>query len=204
MTLADLCLDTLIYNGHTTGSDMLWAGVPIITRKGDNWPSLVATSLAMSVEMPRMIVNDLQEYEDKAVELALNTFSMTRWKEELKQKRMTAPLFDSGRWMASFEDGLEQAWEAVRPPPGGGERPPGGAIFDIDARDMGMSQRFREVMASSLKGIKAQEGGDEGFGVTTGAPSSTKGGKGKLAKGAGVQKKNRGGGGDHQRVRVGR
>ncbi|MFN9901125.1 MAG: hypothetical protein ACK55Z_20560, partial [bacterium] len=64
VSLADLCLDTTVYNGHTTGSDMLWAGVPMLTVEGDNWPSRVAYCLAHCVDMPQMVMKDLKQYED--------------------------------------------------------------------------------------------------------------------------------------------
>ena len=114
VTLADLCLDTLIYNGHTTGSDMLWAGVPMVTMRGDNWPSLVATCLAHAVEMPEMVVQDLRGYEELAVDLATNPDKMLAWRTKLAEKRQTAPLFDHVRWVRSFEGGLETVWDMQR------------------------------------------------------------------------------------------
>jgi hypothetical protein len=83
VTLADLALDTLVYNGHTTASDMLWAGVPLITMRGDNWPSLVASSIAQAVKMGEMVVEDLEEYEERAVDLALNKLALTKLKAKM-------------------------------------------------------------------------------------------------------------------------
>ena len=67
ITLADVALDTLGYNGHTTSSDMLWAGVPFITVRGDNWPSRVATSIAEASQVKGMVVENLTEYENMRI-----------------------------------------------------------------------------------------------------------------------------------------
>ena len=111
VTLADLALDTLVYNGHTTASDMLWAGVPLITMCGDNWPSRVAACIAESCEMrAEMVVESLQEYEERAVELAQNPNKLKKVRAKLAKKRLTAPLFDSQRWISNFELGLDEVW----------------------------------------------------------------------------------------------
>jgi len=110
VTLADLALDTLVYNGHTTASDMLWAGVPLVTMRGDNWPSLVATCISEAAEMGEMVVDDLQKYEDKAVQLAEQPALLKKLKRKLVQKRKTAPLFDSGHWIRNFELSLDEVW----------------------------------------------------------------------------------------------
>jgi len=110
VTLADLALDTLVYNGHTTASDMLWAGVPLITKAGDNWPSLVATCIARAAELGELVVNSLKEYEEKAVDLATSPEKLAKLKAKLAKKRLTAPLFDSERWIRDFETGLDEVW----------------------------------------------------------------------------------------------
>jgi hypothetical protein len=110
VTLADLALDTLVYNGHTTASDMLWAGVPLVTMRGDNWPSLVATCISEAAEMGEMVVADLQQYEEKAVQLATSPALLKKLKKKLAQKRKTAPLFDSDLWIRNFELSLDEVW----------------------------------------------------------------------------------------------
>jgi len=110
VTLADLALDTLVYNGHTTASDMLWAGVPLITMRGDNWPSLVATSIVEAAEMHDLVVANLQAYEEKAVELATNPSIYKAVRDTLAQKRNTSPLFDTKQWIKHFEVGLDEVW----------------------------------------------------------------------------------------------
>jgi len=110
VTLANLALDTLVYNGHTTASDMLWAGVPLITMRGDNWPSLVATCIAEAAEMDELVVESLQEYEEKAVELAQQPQLLKKLRAKLAKKRKTCPLFDSDKWIGHFEIGLDEVW----------------------------------------------------------------------------------------------
>ena len=110
VTLADLALDTLVYNGHTTASDMLWAGVPLVTMRGDNWPSLVGTCISEAAEMGEMVVADLKQYEEKAVQLATSPALLKKLKKKLAQKRKTAPLFDSDLWIRNFELSLDEVW----------------------------------------------------------------------------------------------
>jgi hypothetical protein len=109
--LADVALDTLVYNGHTTSSDMLWAGVPVITVRGDSWPSRVAASLAEALGVKEIVVDSLAQYEDLAVELAGSSLRLRMIKQNLTQQRNSAPLFDTKRWVANFESGLQEAWQ---------------------------------------------------------------------------------------------
>jgi protein O-GlcNAc transferase len=111
LTLADVYLDTLVYNGHTTGSDVLWAGVPMVTIQGDSFPSRVGASLARAIDMEDMIAYNLEEYEEKAVELGLNQQKRLEMRRRLATKRLEAPLFDTARWVASFEESLETIWD---------------------------------------------------------------------------------------------
>jgi len=111
LTLADVYLDTLVYNGHTTGSDVLWAGVPMVTIQGDTFPSRVGASLARAVGMPEMIAFDMKQYVEKAVNLALDPESLREMREKLQGLRLTAPLFDTKRWIHAFEDALGSMWQ---------------------------------------------------------------------------------------------
>ena len=110
VTLAGLALDTLIYNGHTTASDMLWTGVPLITMRGDSWPSLVATSITVAAEMPELVVKNLKEYENMAVTLATRPEMLKELRDKLAQKRKTSPLFKPKDWISDFELGLDEVW----------------------------------------------------------------------------------------------
>jgi len=93
--LADLFIDTLPYNAHTTTSDALWAGTPVLTLTGNSFAGRVATSLLEAIEMPELITNTLQEYEDKAIDLAKNPHELVQLKKKLQAKRDTTPLFNT-------------------------------------------------------------------------------------------------------------
>jgi predicted O-linked N-acetylglucosamine transferase (SPINDLY family) len=91
---ADLFLDTLPYNAHTTASDALWAGLPVLTCPGEGFASRVAASVLASVGLPELIASSLREYEDTAVRLAAEPGCLTEIRRSLVDKRRTAPLFD--------------------------------------------------------------------------------------------------------------
>jgi protein O-GlcNAc transferase len=149
LTLADVYLDTLVYNGHTTGSDVLWAGVPMVTIQGDSFPSRVGASLARAIEMEDMIAFNLKEYEDKAVELGLDSEKRRQVRQRLASKRLEAPLFDTARWVTSFEEALEAIWErreASLPPQD---------VFPSDPGDM---HSVRACDADSKKKWKEEKG----------------------------------------------
>ena len=93
--LADLFIDTLPYNAHTTTSDALWAGTPVLTLTGNSFAGRVATSLLEAIEMPELITKTLQEYEDKAIDLARNPHELVQLKKKLQAKRDTTPLFNT-------------------------------------------------------------------------------------------------------------
>jgi protein O-GlcNAc transferase len=101
--VGDLFLDTLPYNAHTTASDALWAGLPVLTLTGHTFPGRVATSLLKAAGLPEMIVGTAQAYEDLAVELAQNPARLTIIKKKLAQNRDTTPLFDTPRFAKNIE-----------------------------------------------------------------------------------------------------
>jgi predicted O-linked N-acetylglucosamine transferase (SPINDLY family) len=107
--LADLFLDTLPYNAHTTASDALWAGLPVLTRIGETFAGRVAASLLCAVGLPELITTTESEYEELAVELAHNPQRLHALHQRLQQNRPTAPLFDC----ASFTRHLEAAYTAI-------------------------------------------------------------------------------------------
>src|SRR4029077_9311545 len=75
--LADLFVDTLPYNAHTTASDALWAGLPVLTCLGSTFAGRVAASLLTAVGLPELIASSLEEYEARALELARNPNMLT-------------------------------------------------------------------------------------------------------------------------------
>ena len=93
--LADLFLDTLPYNAHTTASDALWAGVPILTCRGRTFAGRVAASLLNAVQLPELVTTTMDDYERLAVELATNPEKLADVKVRLARNRQTAALFDT-------------------------------------------------------------------------------------------------------------
>ena len=92
---ADLFLDTLPYNAHTTTSDALWAGLPVLTLTGQSFASRVAASLLNAIGLPELITATQEEYEALAIELAMNPKKLADTKLKLASNRLTAPLFDT-------------------------------------------------------------------------------------------------------------
>lgn len=107
--LADLALDTAPCNGHTTTSDALWAGAPVLTLAGETFASRVGASLLTAVGLPELIAHARDEYERKALDLATRLDYLTAIKIELSQNRLTTPLFDTAR----FTRNIEKAYEAM-------------------------------------------------------------------------------------------
>jgi predicted O-linked N-acetylglucosamine transferase (SPINDLY family) len=106
---ADLFLDTLPYNAHTTASDALWAGLPVLTLAGEAFASRVGASLLQSVGLPELIASTRLEYETAAIELASDSARLEGLKQKLAQNRLTGPLFDT----ASFTRYLELAYRRI-------------------------------------------------------------------------------------------
>lgn len=100
---ADLFLDTMPYNAHTTASDALWAGLPLLTLIGDTFAGRVAASLLTAVGLPELITTTPQEYEELAIELATNPERLAMVKDKLASNRATAPLFDTRRYTRHIE-----------------------------------------------------------------------------------------------------
>ena len=107
--LADLFLDTLPYNAHTTASDALWAGLPVLTCMGSSFASRVAASLLKAVGLPELITETAGQYESLAIELAKDPEKFRVIKDKLAINRMTTPLFDTPR----FTRNLEMAYEVI-------------------------------------------------------------------------------------------
>jgi protein O-GlcNAc transferase len=109
--LADLFLDTLTYNAHTTASDALWAGVPVLTRPGDALAARVAASLLSAAGLPELIVESLDEYERLAVELATCPEALAAVRAKLRKNRLHCPLFDTERFARHLERAYRMMWE---------------------------------------------------------------------------------------------
>ena len=109
--LADLFLDSLPYNAHTTASDALWANVPVLTLQGKSFAGRVAASLLHAVEMPELITYTEQEFEDRAVDIATHPEKLAALKLKLSKNRLTTPLFDTKLYTKHFEAALIEAYE---------------------------------------------------------------------------------------------
>jgi len=122
--LADIYLDTLPYNAHSTTCDALWAGVPVITCAGGGFASRVAASALTAVGLPELIGDSLEEYGHLALGLALDTRKRQDLRARLAANRTTAPLFDT----AGHTRGLEAAYEVMHKRAGQGLMP---EAFDV-------------------------------------------------------------------------
>ncbi len=103
LSLADLVLDTLPYNAHTTASDGLWTGVPIITCRGKAFAGRVAASLLTAIDLPELITEDLASYEALALTLARDNAVRGSVRKKLAANRQTAPLFDANKFRLNIE-----------------------------------------------------------------------------------------------------
>lgn len=101
--LADLFLDTLPYNAHTTASDALWAGLPVVTTPGRSFPARVAASILTAAGLPELIAPDLAAYEALALEFAGGPDRLRAIREKLVGNRSTTALFDTARFTANLE-----------------------------------------------------------------------------------------------------
>jgi len=104
LRLVDLFLDTPQYNAHATCADALWAGVPVLTQVGSTFAGRVAASQLHALGMADCIVESIEEYTEKAIELALNPTLLQLVKGRLAQNSKTKPLFDSKLHVRNLEN----------------------------------------------------------------------------------------------------
>lgn len=107
---ADLFLDTMPYNAHTTGSDALWAGVPLLTCLGSTFASRVAASLVRAVGLGDLATTSLQDYEAMAIKLARDPASLRALRDRLARNRGTHPLFNTARFARHIEAAYTTMW----------------------------------------------------------------------------------------------
>jgi predicted O-linked N-acetylglucosamine transferase (SPINDLY family) len=112
--LADLFLDTLPYNAHTTASDALWAGLPLLTCKGTTFAGRVAASLLHAVGLPELVTDSLEEYENAALRLAREPAALHALRARLGENRLKLPLFDTQRFRRHLESAYRTMWETWR------------------------------------------------------------------------------------------
>ncbi len=118
---ADLFLDSLPYNAHTTASDALWAGLPLLTCRGTAFPGRVAASLLEAVGLPELVTENLGDYERLALQLAHDPVMLTSLRQQLAQNRLTHPLFDTDLFRKNLESAyltMWRTWQEGRAPAG--------------------------------------------------------------------------------------
>lgn len=103
MQLADLALDTFPYNSHSTGVNILWAGVPMVTKRGDTFAGRVGASLLAAAGLPELIAESDDEYAALVLDLYRDRAQLAALRERLAQARQTAPLFDVNRFVRDLE-----------------------------------------------------------------------------------------------------
>jgi len=107
---ADLFLDTTPCNAHTTASDALWAGLPVLTMAGESFAARVAASLNHAVGLSDLIVENQDDYEALAIKLATSPKIVQEIKSQLKANLITAPLFNTPLFTRNLEDAFMQAY----------------------------------------------------------------------------------------------
>ncbi len=109
--LADLFLDTLPYNAHTTCSDALWMGLSVLTCAGETFASRVAGSLLMAANLPELVTNSLEAYELKALQLANNPGQLAEISHKLTQNKEGLPLFATQQFARHLEQAYQTMWQ---------------------------------------------------------------------------------------------
>lgn len=122
--LADLFLDTLPYNAHTTASDALWAGLPVLTCAGSTFAGRVAASLLHAVGLHELVTSSAEAYAQLALALARHPHRLDAFKARLAANRASAPLFDTERFARGLEEAYRTMWQTWRR----GEAPAGFAV----------------------------------------------------------------------------
>lgn len=111
---ADLFLDTLPCNAHTTASDALWAGLPVLTCQGQTFTGRVAASLARAAGLGELVTDSLEAYEAAALALAQHPEKLGVLRSRLAANRRTCALFDTARFTRHLENAYVMAYEATR------------------------------------------------------------------------------------------
>jgi predicted O-linked N-acetylglucosamine transferase (SPINDLY family) len=110
-SLADLFLDTLIYNAHTTAADALWMGVPVVTCLGESFAGRVAASLLKAIGMGELVTASMDDYETLALRIAREPAFLKQLQERLHRNRTSHPLFDTDRYRRNLESAYLRMWQ---------------------------------------------------------------------------------------------
>jgi protein O-GlcNAc transferase len=111
LSFADLALDTLAFNGHTTTSDVLWAGVPVVAFRGAHFASRVSSSILTAIGLPELVTHSTKDYQTLAVALAKNPEALEKVRKKLLNNLRAAPLFDTPRFVHNLEKAYKEMWE---------------------------------------------------------------------------------------------
>lgn len=114
LQLADAVLDTLVCNGHTTTSDALWAGVPVLTARGRHFASRVSESLLLAMDLPELVGADRADLVEQGIRFASDADYRRDLRAKVAAQRLSAPLFDSRRFTRNFERAIEMMVERQR------------------------------------------------------------------------------------------
>lgn len=117
--LADLFLDTVPYNAHTTASDALWAGLPVLTQIGETFAGRVAASLLNAIGLPELVTATPAEYKRVAVDLATHPEKLAAIARKLANNRLSMPLFDTKLFTRNIEAAyaaMHERYQAGLPP----------------------------------------------------------------------------------------
>ena len=128
LSLGDLFLDCVPYNAHTTASDALWAGLPLLTVRGHAFAGRVAASLLNALDMPELVTESLADFEALAVTLARAPARLAALRQKLADNRLVKPLFDTARFTRHIEAAYARMWEISQR----GEKPQGFSVPPID------------------------------------------------------------------------
>jgi len=140
--LADLFLDTLPYNAHTTASDALRMGLPVLTCQGTSFAARVAASLVYAVGLPELVTHCLEDYEALALKLATDPPRLRSIRDKLEVNRLSHPLFDTDRFRRHIEAAYATMWETWQR----GEPPASFAVKTAASNSTGHALALREEL----------------------------------------------------------
>ncbi|MBV5289644.1 MAG: tetratricopeptide repeat protein [Pelodictyon phaeoclathratiforme] len=145
--IADLFLDTFPCNAHTTASDALWAGLPLLTLAGETFAARVAASLLNAIQLPELITFTQEKYEALAIELATNPEKLIAIRQKLEKNRLTTPLFDTERFTHHLEEAYGVMYERYQ------EGLPPGHIVSLPSAE----GRKESLMKGTVPGVRAEQ-----------------------------------------------
>ena len=110
LQLVDLAVDTFPYTSHTTASDALWAGVPLVTKMGETFASRVAASILRTMDLAELVTDNDEDYFNVALSLAQNSEKLAALKQKISTQKNTSPLFDTQKFACDLERFYQTIW----------------------------------------------------------------------------------------------